>query len=138
MTAFIGSGKNKSPTTWLTEDEDRDRYDNLDELIAVGDRSSSTGLGSAGRRVDRLRAEHMVQPEVGRGGQATLSPDNALGERFVGAEVGLHNRFELGDYDAHRQLQALVPGSAVAAFVNDVDRRAPPRLWGEARLLATF
>ncbi len=142
LTAFIGSGKNKSPTTWLTEDEDRDRYDNLDELIASSWGSffiNRAGLllvdASIGYAPSTWYSPRLVAA-VG----LTLSPDNALGERFVGAEVGLHNRFELGDYvTLIANLQALVPGGAVAAFVNDVDRRATsPAFGAKLGFLATF
>jgi len=125
--AFFGSGKNASPSTWLTEDETRDRYDNLDERLATSwgalfvNRPGLALLDAAiGYAVTSWYAPRLV---VAAG--LTLSPEHALGQTFVGLEVGLQNHFDLGDHaQVFVDLQVLAPGGAAAAFANDVDRRA--------------
>ena len=142
LNAFLGSGKNMSPTTWLTEDEVRDRYDNLDEQIATSWGAlfiNRPGLAlfdlSLGLSVTDWYAPRLVAAAA-----LTSSPEHALGESFVGAEIGLHNRFFLGQHvRLIADLHVLVPGGAVAAFVNDVDRRATETAFGaQLGFLADF
>jgi hypothetical protein len=139
---FFGSGKNGSPSTWLTEDETRDRYDNLDEQIATSWGAffvNRPGLflldASAGYAVTDWYTPRLVVATA-----LTLSPDHALGETFVGAEISVHNRFRLGPHARLvADLQLLVPGGAAAAFVNDVDRRATePAFGAQLGFVATF
>ena len=133
LNAFVGSGKNRSPSTWLSEDEVRDRYDNLDERIA-----SSWGaffINRPGLALFDLTLSYAVTPWYAPRllAAAAIAPsaDHALGESFVGAEVALHNRFTLGDHvRLIADLQVLIPGGAAAAFVNDVDRRATETAFG--------
>ena len=133
LNAFLGSGKNHSPTTWLSEDEVRDRYDNLDEQIA-----SSWGaffINRPGLALFDLTLGYAVTPwytpRLVAAAALAPSPTHALGESFVGAELALHNRFHLGQHvRLVADVQVLVPGGAVAAFVNDVDRRATETAFG--------
>jgi hypothetical protein len=142
INAFIGSGKNASPSTWLTEDEVRDRYDNLDERIATS--WGAFFIHHAGLALFDVSAGYALTdwytPRLVVATGLALSADHALGETFVGAELGLHNRFRLGDHARLVfNLQLLVPGGATAAFVNDVDRRATEAAFGgQLGFLASF
>ena len=139
---FFGSGKNQSPSTWLSEDEIRDRFDNLDEQIATA--WGAFFLNRPGLALIDATASFEVSawytPQLVAATGLTLAPDNALGETFVGAEIGIHNRFALGDHvQLVANLQLLLPGGAAAAFVNEVDRRAAEMAFGaQLGMLATF
>ncbi|MCA9537520.1 MAG: hypothetical protein KC620_01455 [Myxococcales bacterium] len=131
--AFFGSAKNLSPTRFLTEDETRDTYDNLDERLA-----SAWGpffFDRAGLAVADASASYAVgevwTPELIVGAGFALEPENALGERFVGIELTWANDFQVAK-DAWFFAHALVfvPGGAAAARVNDVDRTATEPLFG--------
>jgi hypothetical protein len=140
--AFFGPSKNRSRTLWLTEDEFRDRYDNLDERMSTG--WGPFFLQRAGLFVADVSAAWRVapwyQPALVLGAAAVLNPDNALGEGFVGVEVDWVNVFPLTDGVALFVVgQVFVPGGAAAAFVNDVDRGATRTVGGvEAGFTARF
>jgi len=140
--AFHGSGKNLSATSILTEDERRDRYDNLDERIA-----SSFGafvVNHAGLLVADVSIGYDVSDlyrisYVGGAG-ITLSPDASFGEQFVGFESDLIQEFEVSEKAAFFiNAQLFVPGGAAAVFVNDVDREATQIVYGgQAGFAARF
>jgi len=127
QTAFYGSAKNHSRTLMLTEDELRDRYDNLDERM--GARHGAFTVNRAGLLVTDLalgwRGLRWYLLEVVLGGAWVLNAHNALGNRFAGFELALRNELPLGRSASIFLVgQLLVPGGAAAAFVNDVDRDA--------------
>jgi len=140
--AFFGPSKNRSRTLWLTEDELRDRYDNLDERMATG--WGPFFLQRAGLAVVDVTASYRVaswyRPALVLGVATTLNPANALGEAWVGFEADLVNVFPLTDGVAlFAVAQVFVPGAAAAAFVNDVDRTATRTVGGvEAGFTARF
>jgi len=124
---FFSSAKNRSRTLILTEDEVRDRYDNLDERVAS--RWGAFYVGRAGLVVADVACGWQLapwaRPELILGLGMTLNPHNALGNRLVGVEAALRNDFPLGGVASLFVVgQLLVPGGAAAAFVNDVDREA--------------
>jgi len=132
---FLGSGKNNSHTVFMTEDETRDRYDNLDERL--GSTWGPFSTNRAGLMVVELALGAKVLEGwdarlVGAYGQA-LEADNALGEELVGTEVALLQRFALGDR-ASVFLNGFVfaPGAAASAAINDIDRAATETLYGVA------
>ncbi len=131
--AFFGSGKNHSPSTVLTENEHRDRYDNLDERMAtamgpffVGRAGLVVGDASAGWEVTPW-----YTPRVIMAAGMVLEAENSLGQVFAGFELALDNTFKLGEPGyAFVVADAFVPGGAAAAFVNDVDRTATEPVFG--------
>ncbi len=133
--AFLGSGKNASRSVFLTEDETRDRYDNLDERLGstwgpfVTDRA---GLMVAELALGLKVLDGWTAHLVGAHGQA-LNAVNALGEDAVGTEASLLQRIALGER-ASIFLNGLMfaPGAAAAARVNDIDRTATATLYGVA------
>lgn len=132
---FLGSGKNQSHTMFLTEDEARDRYDNLDERLGSTWGPYSTNraglmvveLGLGARILDNWNMRI-----VGAYSQA-FEKENAFGEEVVGTEIALLQRFSLTDR-ASLFLNgfAFLPGPAAAARINDIDRTATESLFGVA------
>jgi len=134
MGAFLGSGKNRSASKILTEDEQRDRYDNLDERIATSLGSlflNTSGLAIVDASLSLPIVGAYNQELIVAGGW-NINPDNALGHRFVGAEIDWSHRLALEPHRASLYLnfQAFQPGKAAAVFVNDVDRSATNRVYG--------
>ena len=131
--SFFGSGKNNSPSKILTEDEIRDRYDNLDERIATS--NGPFFLNRAGLAVLDVHAGYQIgncyqlKGLVAAG--LNLAPDNAMGGRFVGLEIGLLNSFPVWTHvSLFVNLQTFIPGTGAAVFVNDIDREATSPLFG--------
>lgn len=137
QSAFLGSAKNRSATILLTEDENRDFYDNVDERIAAFD--GGFYLGRAGLFVGDVKASFDVdwfRPGVIVGAAAVLNPDNALGETFVGVEADVDLEFRVEDYlVAHVIGGALVPGGAGGALLNEMDRSATDPVWSVSATL---
>lgn len=127
LAAFLGSAKNHSRTLYLTEDEFRDRYDNLDERIATT--WGPFFLHRAGLMVwdasVAWRVADWYRPALVLGAAMALNPGNALDKTWIGLEVDLVNTFPLADGVALFAIgQVFVPGEAAAIHVNDVDRTA--------------
>lgn len=125
--AFFGSGKNHSPSRYLTEDELRDRYDNLDERVA-----SSWGsfvYNRAGLAVVDLAISYALldwyAPEAIAAIGLPMEAKNAGGADIYGVELTWINGFPL-NRRARIDLigGTFIPGKAAAVFVNDVDREA--------------
>ncbi|MEE2788351.1 MAG: hypothetical protein VX589_13495 [Myxococcota bacterium] len=130
--AFFGSARNESATRLMTEDEFRDRYDNFDERV-----STFWGpfvVNRAGLAMADFSLGYVVSPRymprLVVGGGVVLNPDNALGARFFGLEIGHIHRIELSER-ARFELAMLtfLPGQASAAFINDNDRQATKVMW---------
>ena len=140
--AFFASGKNNSPSTMLTEDEHRDRYDNIDERI--GTTFGAFSVNRAGLVVADLALGYQVaswyEPRLVTAAGLTINPANALDQRFVGLEISLLNRFPVSEYATfYLNAQCLLPGRAAAAFTNDVDRNATQIVYGgQLGFLASF
>lgn len=133
MGAFLGSAKNRSRTVFLTEDETRDRYDNLDERLGSywGPLSFSPaglmlGEGSVG-----VQAHKSYQARLVLATGAVMNPNRVMGERYVGTEVSLLQTFKLSAR-ADITLNGLlfVPGGAAAVMINDIRRSARQALYG--------
>jgi hypothetical protein len=123
--AWFYSGKSRSRTMILTEDELRDRGGNIDELLSDR-RTSDTGkfwLNRAGLSVADLsigiQYKDFFRPMITLGAGWVLNENNALGNSFVGMEADLHLEFMYKKYLSVDVVgSALLPGKAGAAFVN--------------------
>lgn len=123
MGAFLYSGKNSSPTLLLTEDEIRDRYDNLDEQMGGPWGGFSFFRNRAGLSVTDVTVTGAVtdwlSAQLVGGVGIVLAPDNAAGNRYAGFETDLVIRFRLV---RHAWLvaagQLVLPGRAAAAFTH--------------------
>jgi hypothetical protein len=125
--AFWSSGKNRSATLMLTEDEIRDWYDNYDERFGTrqgGFYNNRAGLLLA-ELVGTWYVERAWSVKLVVAGASVLKPANALGHSFVGVELDLISEFWFKDY-AGMQVAAgvLLPGKAAGALVNFIDRAA--------------
>jgi len=131
--AFHGSAKNRSSSLWLTEDETRDRYDNLDERIAT--KWGPFFVNRAGLVVfDAQVGFHVADwfhPLVIAATSWNLNKHNAEGHVFVGFETDLVFEFPLGPGTSLLAIgQFLLPGAGAAVFVNEIDREARQPLFG--------
>ena len=131
--AFFGSGKNASRTLILTEDELRDRYDNLDERLAT--RWGGFWVNRAGLSLFDVSVGYRVaswfHPIAVIGTAVNLNGANALGYRYLGLEADLVLFFPLGpNASLYAVGQLFSPGRAASVFVNDTDRTATELLGG--------
>ncbi len=131
--AFFGSAKNHSRSLWLTEDELRDRYDNLDERIATT--WGPFSLNRAGLMVfDAHAGFHITDwfhPVLVAAASWNLNKHNAEDHVFVGFETDLLLEFPLGQGTSLLAMgQFLLPGTGASVFVNEIDREATQPLFG--------
>ncbi|MBV72417.1 MAG: hypothetical protein CMH52_13920 [Myxococcales bacterium] len=133
--AFIGSAKNNSRTRVLTEDETRDRYDNLDE--SMGTFWGAFIVNPAGLMVADLSVGYGVTNDyelgfvVGTG--TTLNEKRSFGNTYVGTELALNNTLKMSQtLSVFLSGFAFLPGEAAAAFINDIDRQSTDYLYGLA------
>lgn len=142
QSSFFYSGKNRSPTLILTEDEFRDRYDNLDERISQ--RLGSFYLTRAGLVLADatfgMDLNSRLSGIIIAGGAWTLNAENSGGGNLVGIEANLMLDFALAEgVSLLGILQGLVPGQAAAVFVNATDPYATTPVGGaQAAFLARF
>ena len=123
--AWFYSGKSRSRTLLLSEDDLRDRGGNIDELLAERRHGDSgkfflvrPGLLLADVSLG-LDAFGFFRPLLTLGAAITLNPDNALGGRFVGFETDLHLELYYERYLSFDLVGSLLlPGKAAAAFAN--------------------
>ncbi len=140
--AFRGAAKNSSATRLLTEDENRDWFDNLDErmsafrggFFALRAGLALSDLALSWQASPGLRAQLIV------GSAFVLEKANALGETYVGSEVqvGVDLRHDeaLGGLIS---AGVVLPGAAGAALVNRLDLGATEPIWmATASLTARF
>jgi hypothetical protein len=128
--AWFYSGKSRSRTMILTEDEVRDRGGNLDEVMSEK-RDGESGkfyLNRAGISVTDasigLKYKDFFRPMVTIGAGWALNGDNALGKNFIGLETDLHLEFMYKKYLSVDFVGSyLLPGQAAAAFMNRTDNR---------------
>ena len=119
--AFLYSGKSRSATLMLTEDELRDWYDNLDERMSG--HSGGMFLNRAGLLVADIKAtwnlHEIYRPSVVVGAATVLKPANALDNTFVGVEADVVLEFHVSDYlVGHLVGGMLIPGDAGGALIN--------------------
>ena len=133
MGAFFGSAKNRSRSVFLTEDETRDRYDNLDERLGSywGPLAYSPAGLMLGEVSMGLKAHKQYHARIVLATGAVMNPTRVFGQRYVGAEVSILQTFKLSDR-ASLTLNGLlfVPGGAAAVMINDIKRSARQGLYG--------
>jgi hypothetical protein len=125
--AFFSSGKNRSATLMLSEDEIRDWYDNLDERF--GSEQGGFYQNRAGLLLAELQATWILnkawQVRLVAAGASALKSENALGHSFAGLEFDLISEMWFDDYLGFFIAGGLlVPGAAAGALVNWIERGA--------------
>lgn len=125
--AFFYSGKSKSRTMILSEDEIRDQGYNLDEFLAQ--KRNAFHLVRPGLSLTDVTFSYNVAdifvPAVVVGAGFVLEPENAMGSSLVGVETDLVLEFRHKDILAFHLVGGLLfPGGAAAAYVNLYDRTA--------------
>jgi hypothetical protein len=122
--AFFYSGKNRSLTRLMTENEVRDVYDNYDEVMAVRRGAFyllRPGLALFEAGVHR-RFLDFIEPGLVLSTFVVLNPDNALGRTWGGFEGDVLLDLHFTRNIAIRTTGAvLVPGGALSACVNRID-----------------
>lgn len=126
-TGFLYSGRSRSPTLWLTENELRDFLSNFDERVGA-ERGAHFLMRPGLALVDASLGYRVVdwfEPSLVVGVATVLEPDNALGGTLVGVETSLDLAFAYRELlEAHLIGSVLVPGGAGGALVNAIDRDA--------------
>jgi len=122
---FTYSGRSASPTRTLTEDELRDRYNNLDERLSVN--MGGFFLTRPGLLVTDLSATidatDWFEPALVVAYGRVLEPANTLDEDFVGVEALVDLAFLYDDVLIFDIVGGVfLPGGAAGAVVNDIDR----------------
>lgn len=143
--AWFFSGKSRSRTMILTEDEIRDRGGNIDELMSDR-RNSDSGkfyLNRAGLTVTDLTVglqyKDFFRPMLTIGAGWTLNDTNSLGSSFVGMETDLHLEFMYKKYLSASIIgSCLMPGKAAAAFINRTDNRESTDMIYQTTASVTF
>ncbi len=126
--AFLYSSKSTSSTVYITEDEVRNWYDQLDRRLARYE--GGFWQHRAGLFVGDVKATFDVapwfRPSVILGASSVLNPDNAMGHAFIGFEGDLDLAFRYGEHLVARVMPGIfVPGKAAAAIINEgTDREA--------------
>lgn len=123
--AFLYSGKSRSRTLILTEDELRDRGGNLDEAIGTDvNKNGSFFSENAGLMVTDLTLSYQVAefftPSLILGVGTVLNSSNAAGNTLVGVEGDLDLLFTYRKVlDFHLTGGILVPGKAASIRLNN-------------------
>lgn len=142
--AFLYSSKSTSATIYMTEDEIRNWYDQLDRRMA----RFEGGFWShrAGLLVNDLKltvtALDWFRPSLIVGNSFVLEPENALGHRNVGLEGNLDLAFVWGRHLVARVLLGgMLPGKAAGALMNQIHpqiAKTDPMWWTEVALSVLF
>jgi hypothetical protein len=126
--AALTSGKNRSATLMITEDELRDKYNNFDERMAVlrnGLYEMRAGMALFDVVVRATLADGFLSPGLVAGTFVVLNPDNAMGHTWGGFEGDLLLDLNFSRYARLRLAGGvLVPGKALSAHVNEIDSEA--------------
>jgi hypothetical protein len=139
---FFYSGKNQSSTLMLTQDENRDRYDNLDERLARTQSSffmNQLGYEVADLKLSYFWTDHLKSSLVFGIAQLqktaeilTYQPTAVQSSSMVGSELSLVNRLKISDETAILLvLQGIVPNTAGAGgLINESDYHQNKLLFG--------
>lgn len=123
---FFYSGKSRSRTLILSENDIRDIGGNLDERL--GERRGKFNVIRPGLSITDITLCYKVadyfSPALIIGAGFVLEKDNALGGQMVGIETDLDLKFSYKNIvDFHLIGGLLYPGKAAAAFVNSFDKQ---------------
>lgn len=125
--AFFYSGKNNSATVILTEDEIRDRVNNMDERMGAKDGGFyrlRQGLAIADAKVEG-KIGRIFRPALIAGTSFAPRPSNALDSSYVGSEFDLDLCVRWREIlELHLLGGAFIPGGAAAAIINSYDRQS--------------
>lgn len=125
MGSFYYSGKNRSATILLTENELRDFGDNYDEKMGTKDGgfyNLRSGIAVIDARLEG-RIRDFFKPALIAGVGFATQTDNAMGEFYAGTELDLDLGFEWQDIVSFHLIGGVfLPGGAAAALVNDINR----------------
>ena len=123
--AFLYSGRSLSRTLFLTEDELRDRGDNIDQRVSqqmgtfYRTRAGYLLLDVSGYR---YLMQKLLLMQVA-GVAIALEDANALGNYFIAGEIDVALRYEISDHLVLDVVNAvIIPGKAGSAFINYIDR----------------
>lgn len=141
--AFTYSSKSTSATVYLTEDEIRNWYDQLDRRM--GRFEGGFWQNRAGLAITDLKATLTMldwfKPAIIFGNTFVINPDNALGERNVGYEMNLDMRFVWEEYLQARFLVGGMLPREAASIVNLTQpgaKETDPVWWTEVALSLKF
>lgn len=139
--AFHYSGKTRSRTIILTEDEIRDRGDNMDERISRAENNffvARSGFALLDGSLSYKLRENLTST-LTVGVAATLLNKNSLGEHFVGAETNLIVEYSRNNVSLVMANGVIVPGGVASASFNTVDmEKARPIYMLEISLNVAF
>lgn len=129
---FHYSGKSLSRTLILTEDEIRDKYDNIDEKMAT--KRGAFFLTRAGFLLVDTKILYIInkyfKPYIIFGGAFVIENKNALGGNFIGIEID--GGFEIDYKDIlvfHLVAGALIAGRAASSHINKINLTATDPLY---------
>lgn len=140
--AFFYSGKSRSRTLILTEDEIRDTGANLDE--GLGEGRGKFHLARPGLSITDAALSYRITdyfaPTFIIGAGFVLEADNALGGKMIGVECDLDLKFSYKNIiDFHVIGGLLMPGHAAGAYFNEYDHDSKRLQYMlESSLSATF
>lgn len=135
---FYYSGKNRSSTLILSEDELRDQYNNIDERLSVS--RGPFFVMRAGLLLFDIKVDYtglnILQPSIVAGGAFVANRENANDSSFVGFESDLLLKIDIErGWDITGAIGILIPGGAASAFVNMYDlRMREPQYLGEVHI----
>ncbi|MGC9042295.1 MAG: hypothetical protein ACP5KG_00415 [Myxococcota bacterium] len=121
---FYYSGKNRSSTILLSEDEFRDQYNNVDERLSVSD--GPFYVMRPGLMLFDIKAEYteagILKPAFVVGTAFVTNSGNANGGSFVGLETDLILGVEFSKgWDITGVFGMLFPGKAASSYINMYD-----------------
>jgi hypothetical protein len=121
---FYYSGKNRSNTLILSEDEFRDQYNNMDERISVTDGPfyvMRSGLILLDIKVDYSKLGNFT-PSIILGTAFVSQSKNANDSSFVGFESDFVLKVDFSrGWDVAGVFGMLIPGKAAASYINMYD-----------------
>ncbi|MCX7958693.1 MAG: hypothetical protein N3B13_06570 [Deltaproteobacteria bacterium] len=121
---FYYSGKNRSATVMLSEDEMRDQYNNVDERLSVKD--GPFYIMRAGLFLFDIKAEYLelgiIVPSVILGTAFVSESKNANNSSFAGFEADLSLKLDISrGWDITGLFGVLFPGKAASSYINMYD-----------------
>lgn len=139
---FYYSGKNRSQTIILSEDEFRDQYNNIDEKLSVSD--GPFYIMRAGLMLVDLKVDYtelgILKPSFVLGTAFVANPDNANNNSFVGFETDFILGIDISrGWGINGVFGMLLPGKAASSYLNTYDiNQTEPQYLGEIHINYTY